>query len=276
MPFTPIIPLSGLGGWNFLERTLDRQMEIYNKSPDIARDVEYYLGNIDSISTLDEFMGDRRILKVALGAFGLSEEIDKGAFVRKVLEEGTLEDDSFANRLNNPNYISFAQAFSFGDFGFVSNDASNQRIVDQYRDESFEISLGEVDDDMRQALNFKREIGTIAERDLTEAGGWFQVMASLPLRSVVEAAFNLPSSFSQIDLDQQAEVLADRADQYFGSRSVDIFKDPENIDVAIRRFQLTRQIANGPASTSPAASAITILSGGLGSSGLENLILSNV
>ena len=36
-----------------------------------------------------DLVADRRLLKVALGAFGLEGEIDKKAFIRKVLEEGT-------------------------------------------------------------------------------------------------------------------------------------------------------------------------------------------
>ena len=254
---------------------MDRQTEIFDRSPDILRDVDYFTENIKNVETLDDLMGDRRLLKVALGAFGLDEELDKGAFVRKVLEEGTLEDDSFANRLNNPNYIAIAKVFTFGDGFFFQSDDLTDQLVRQYKDNQFEISLGEVDDDMRLALNFKREIGAIAEKDLTEAGGWFQVMASQPIRAVIETAFNLPVSFSQIDIDQQAGIFADKAEQFFGGRNVDIFRDPQIIDDAIRRFQLTQQINNGPDLTSSAASALTILGGGLGSDGLANLILSN-
>jgi len=88
MSFSPVIPSSGLIGWNFLQSTLDRQEDLFSKSPEINRDIEYFKENIGNIKTVDDFMGDRRIQKVALGAFGLGEEINKGAFVRKVLEEG--------------------------------------------------------------------------------------------------------------------------------------------------------------------------------------------
>ena len=99
MPFPPAIPLSGLAGFRFIERTYDRQFITFNKSPDFQREVEYFRENAGNITTVDQLMGDRRILAVVLGAFGLGDDIDKGAFIRKVIEEGTFEGDAFANRL---------------------------------------------------------------------------------------------------------------------------------------------------------------------------------
>jgi len=101
MPISPVLPTSGLTGWRFLNDSLETQETLFNSSPDISRDVDYFNENIGDIKTLDDFMGDRRILKVALGAFGLGDEINKGAFVRKVLEDGTEDRSAFAVRLNN-------------------------------------------------------------------------------------------------------------------------------------------------------------------------------
>jgi len=105
MPISPVLPTSGLTGWRFLNDSLETQETLFNSSPDISRDVDYFNENIGDIKTLDDFMGDRRILKVALGAFGLGDEINKGAFVRKVLEEGTEDRSAFAVRLNNSDYL---------------------------------------------------------------------------------------------------------------------------------------------------------------------------
>ena len=64
-----------------------------------------------------DLVADRRLLKVALGAFGLEGEIDKKAFVRKILEEGTADPASLANRLTDKSYYKLAEAFGFGDLG---------------------------------------------------------------------------------------------------------------------------------------------------------------
>ena len=73
MNFTPVVPLGGLSGWALLSRTSERQTDLFNKSPQIVRDTEYFEQNIAKITTAEGLVSDRRLLRVALGAFGLQE-----------------------------------------------------------------------------------------------------------------------------------------------------------------------------------------------------------
>lgn len=276
MPFSPIIPDSGLAGWNFLKISLPKQSELFNRSPDIQREIDYFSENSGSVETLDDLMSDRRLLKVALGAFGLSDEINKGAFVRKVLEEGTADREAFGVRLNNSDYLDLANNLVVGEDETLNITAETRdKIISQYRTETFEAEVGNVDNTMRLALNFEREIAELAGSGLSENAGWFRAMASVPVRTVLEGAFNLPEGFSQLDLDRQKEILSDKANSLYGGKSVDVFEDPEFIENSIRRFLLREQIDQGPSASTPGFAAISILSGGLGSAGIANLLLSN-
>lgn len=275
MPISPVLPTSGLTGWRFLNDSLETQEKLFNSSPDISRDVDYFNENIGDIKTLDDLMGDRRILKVALGAFGLGDEINKGAFVRKVLEEGTEDRSAFAVRLNNSDYLDMARTFDFSSGELTLSDSQRANITKQYQEETFEVSLGEVDNSMRLALNFQRDIAEIAEQGLSENAGWFKVMGSVPLRTVFESAFNMPSGFAQLDIDRQKELLSDKANSLFGGKSVDIFKDPEVIETTIRRYLLQEQVANGPSANTPGSAALSILTGGTSSASIINLLISN-
>ncbi|MCF6274148.1 MAG: DUF1217 domain-containing protein [Robiginitomaculum sp.] len=280
MPFAPVIPLGGLGGWRFLERTQDTQQALFNRSPDIQREVDYFKENIGNITSSAELVGDRRLLAVALGAFGLSDEINKQAFVRTVIDGGTFDPRSFANRLGNSNYLEFAKTFSFGnEGGFVVTTNRTNDIVGKFLTTQFEEAVGKVDNTMRLALNFKREMNDLAGQGLTRDTGWLRAMGSLPIRAVLESAFNLPTQFSQIGLDQQIDVLISKTKQLFGSDSVDIFSDPEILDDMVRRFHLREQINNGPDASTPGFAALSILQGsfggGLGAGGILNLFLSN-
>src|SRR5690606_39015084 len=89
MSFQPTIPMGGLAGWRFLERTAAAQRAAFERGPELARDIAYFQERIAAVGSAEELVADRRLLKVALGAFGLEDEIDKKAFVRKVLEGGT-------------------------------------------------------------------------------------------------------------------------------------------------------------------------------------------
>ena len=275
MPIAPVLPSSGLSGWNFLNATLPAQEKLFNSSADIARDVEYFKANIGDVKTLDDLMGDRRLQKVALGAFGLGEEIDKGAFVRKVLEEGTTDRSAFAVRLNNSDYLEMARAFDFSTGELSLSESDVESIVKNYQQESFEVSLGDVDNSMRLALNFKREISELASSGLSEAGGWFKAMGSAPLRAVLESAFNMPTGFSQLDIDKQKEMLSDKANQLFGGKSVEVFNDPDVIETTVRRYLLQEQVSSGPTSNTPGFAALSILTGSNPSASILNLITSN-
>jgi len=67
--------------------------------------------------------------------------------------------------------------FSSGELSLSESDVDS--LVTGYQQESFEISLGEVDNTMRLALNFKREIAELADKDLSESAGWFKAILEL-------------------------------------------------------------------------------------------------
>lgn len=278
MPFTPAILFGGLAGFRFVERTFDRQFEVFNKSPDIEREVAHFLEAAPNITTLDQLMDDRRALSVVLGAFGLDEDIDKRAFIRKVIEEGSTDDTAFARRLVEPAYREMAEALGFGDFGglLVFENTQNS-IVSRYRERQFELALGEVDLDMRLALNFRREAANIVEKASSDKIAWLGMLGSPPVRQVIEGALNLPTAFASIEIDQQVEEIAKRAESSLGISSPKQLLDSDVMDDAIERFLLSQQIRNGVVSNSTSgAIALTLLqSSGLGTLGQSNLFASN-
>lgn len=278
MPFSPALPVTGLAGLRFLERTKDQQMEVFNKSPDIQREVDYFLENAANFTSTEQLVGDRRALAVVLGAFGLDEDIDKAAFIRKVIEEGTFDTGSFANRLVDPAYREMSSALGFGDVGgLLVFENTRLNIVSQYRERQFELAVGDVDLDMRLVLNFKREISETANKNVNERTGWLLALGSPPMRQVVESALGLPSQFALIDIDQQVNEVIDRASNLFGIKDVSAFQDPALVDKFVDRFLLQQQVRNGStASTSSGSVALSLLSSaGLGSGAQASLFSSN-
>lgn len=280
MPIAPAIPVGGLAGFRFLERTYDRQFAAFNNSPDVDREVQHFLEKAEEITTVDQLMADRRVLGVVLGAFGLDDDLDKRAFIRKVIEEGTLDGNAFANRLVEPAYREMSEFLAFGDFGgTLIFESTRLNIVDRYRERQFELTVGEVDLDMRLALNFKREAAKIAAESAgsSENTGWLRLLGSQPLRSVLEGALVLPQQFALIDVDQQVEVIKERATNLLGSSSVTTLTDPENLDRMIDRFLLRQQaLSGGIAANTPGTVALGLLqSANLGAAGQQNLFASN-
>ena len=278
MYFTPAIGTGGYLGWRILEKTADKQMQTMESSPMLSKNVDYFRENISNAKTAEALVNDRRLLTVALGAYGLGDQINNKALIKKVLEGGTEDSDALANKLSDVRFRKFSEAFGYGNIDQGANvllDSFREDVIARYKTQEFENAVGDLDNDMRLALYFKRTIKSIAESDSSDATRWFQIMGDEPLREVVSTALNLPTALSQIDIDQQQEVFADSAEKYLDDSSPSVFQNKDAVDDVIRRFFLMRQIDKGPSSMTPGYAALTMLqSSGLGSASAANLILS--
>jgi len=261
MGFQPIVPFSGMAGWAFLQRTQPAQQEAFNASPELLRDTDYFAKNIAGVTTPADLVGDYRLLKVALGAFGLDDDLPNKAFIEKVLSEGTLDPDSFANRMVDKRYVALSEAFGF-DLGTPRTQLSDfaAPLLEAYRSRQFEIAVGNQNTDLRLAMTLDRDLPDIATRDNTADGKWFSVMGNEPLRKVFETALGLPATMATFDLDRQLEIFRDRSEAVFGNGEVDFFSATQARERLNELFLARSQITAGGSATSPAAIALALLS----------------
>lgn len=262
MSFTPALPLTGYAGWVFLKRTAATQQTVLNAQPEARRDETYFRENIGKIDTAAELVADRRLLKVALGAFGLEQDIDSKAFIQKVLEGGTLQAGSLANKLADKQYQKLSASFGFGDFKAPRNKLSDfpDKILAAYKARSFEVAVGTQNEDLRLAMNAEREMAALAAKSTTSNDArWYSVLGSPPLRRVLEKALGLPTAFSSLDIDRQLEAMKDKARSQFGTDQIADFGDPATMEKLLRRF-LIRSEAEAYRSQFGASAALTLMS----------------
>lgn len=259
--FQPIVPQNGLAGWRFLQRTYDAQFETFTKSVELQRDSDYFREKIGEAVTADALVSDRRLLTVALGAFGLADDLNNRYFIRKVLEEGTTDDEALANRFTDPRYAELSEAFGYGPAEFTKVDqlAFVEAIIDRFEANSFQIAAGDQQPAMRVALYAQREMSDISSMEGSNDAKWFTVMGDPPLRQLFESALNLPSSFGQIDLDQQLKVFQDRAKRVFGTDDLVRFSEPELLEDIITKFVVRDQINANSAAFSSSSVALMLL-----------------
>lgn len=279
MSFEPLIPAGGLLGYRVLTSTEAKQRATFEARPDIARDIDYFTRNIAAVKTPDDLVADRRLLRVALGAFGLDEDIDKRAFIRKILAEGTEDPEAFANRFVDPRYARLSRAFGFGDIGGarIGRQVFPQEITSQYSALQFEVAVGAQDESLRVALYFRRSIETYAKAEDPSGIAWLSVLGDLPMRRLFEGAFGLPETFAQLDIDRQRDELKAASRKAFGDDSLAVFTDPANVESAIRKYLARAAAASGPDQSTRGFAALAMLSSinsGLGQTGAQNLVLS--
>ena len=263
MSFQPILPSNGIVGWNFLQATYDKQFETFTKDVVLKRETDYFVENIGNIKSAEDLVNDRRLLTVALDAFSLGEDIDKKAFVEKILKDGTTADDALANKLGDERYVKFSEAFGFGPGDSVKTGMAQEMadLVYTNKVQAFEAAVGEQDHAMRVAMYGEREIVTLATDETGVDTKWFNVMGQPALREMFEVAMGLPSSLAKIDLDQQLETFKSKAQIVFGSDDISIFDDPEKRDQLVNTYLARQQIADFDVSQSSGATALMLLGG---------------
>lgn len=261
--YQPVLISSGLVGWQFLQRTYDQQLATFGESAQVKRDTDHFAERIGSISSAEELVADRQVLTVALGAFGLSDDINNTFFIQKMLSDGTTADDALANRFTDSRYRDFSEAFGLGPGelrgslrpGFADD------IIARFQANSFEIATGEQDDTMRIALHAERTLPDLVQSDGTDASKWFGIMGQPPLRSLFETALGLPAAFGQVDIDQQLTVFQERSESILGVSDPSEFADPETLDRLVTTFLARSQLTSIGTGASGAAIALTLLGG---------------
>ncbi len=245
MSFAPLIPAPGLAGWRYLERTLDRQEAAHARAPAALRDEAYFRQWIGQVRSAEELVADRRLLRVALTAFGLGEDINNRAFLTRVFDSDPGDRRSFAGRLTDKRYFEMAQAFGFRDPAGprILRPGMAEAVLQRAREQRFEQAVGAQDPNMRLALAAQRDLSRLAAQPGGDEARWYTILGTPSLRSVFDTAFGLPREFAALDLDRQVQVLRARTERLTGSAEVAQFTDPARIDRLINRFFVGAQLA---------------------------------
>lgn len=261
MSFQAVIPTGGIVGWRFLQRTQEAQMDAFAKAPQAQRDRDYFLENIGKVKTAADLVADRRLLGVALGAFGLQDDLPNKFFIQKILQDGTRDGAALANRLADRRYARLAEAFRFGpgEVPQTGNPGAMERIADRHQRQAFEISVGESDENLRIALYAQRELTEIAASKMSDEGKWFTIMGLPPLRSMFETALGLPKAFGQVDIDQQLSVFREKTSALTGQSGVDQFTDPEALERLTNLYLARSQINAASSGLSSGSVALSLL-----------------
>lgn len=257
MTFNPVIPFAGLSGWAFLKKTDEAQREAFSNSSTIQRDIDYFKEKMPQTLSSEQLVQDRRLLGVALGAFGLEDDINNKFFIQKIIDDGVIDQNSLANSLADPRYAELSTAMN--DLRrFTDPSAFAQDIASRYTERSFERAVGDQNNDFRLALNLERNFQELGEKDNANDTKWFSIMGNPPLRTVFETALRLPSSIGSIPIDDQLNVFKSRSESVFGTNDVSILALPDNQETIVRSFLLQSQLSQIQG-ISPGQTALTLL-----------------
>lgn len=190
MSFPITVGAGGIAGWKLLQHAEAKTKETLARDPVVKRELDYYRERVQHVQSVDELVGDYRMLSVALKAHGLETEIKNRGLIKKVLESDLSDPRSLANRLTDKRYLRLAESFDFNGKSAGGVDSSippEERIgLKGYSKEVYGFSARQKDKLVELAANSKNDFAF-----------WKEARISPSLVNMFTVALNLPVDFGK-------------------------------------------------------------------------------
>ena len=227
-------------------QNLARYQAMTAAEPAVKSATAYYKANIGKATSIQDFVGNYRLLSYALDAYGLGDQINNTALIAKVLEGGVANPKSLANTLTNSNWKAFAAAFDFVGNGAssVSSTSAVKTTTGDYVEQQLESDQGQQDPGVQLALYFQRVAPTVTSE--------YSILADPNLLEVAQTIFGLSPSTSATDIDAQAKSLSELM-------PLSDLQNPKTLQKLTERFTAMYDLTYGPGSG--ATTSLTVSSG---------------
>jgi hypothetical protein len=218
----------------------------------------YFATNITGVHSVTDLLADSKLTNFILTANGIDPKTVTTDTLKKAFAADPTDPKSFVNTAAGAQFKKIVQAFNFDLDGNLTNTkqgtAQNAAAVantdDLYLHQTLESQEGETSDGVRLALYFQRKAPDI--------NSIYDIMSDSALYQVITTTFSLPSSISNMDVDQQAKMLGNLV-------NVSDLQDPDKVTKLLQRFSAMYDLQN----TSTSSPALSILQGTSGSVGIS-------
>ena len=226
-------------------QNLPRYQAMTAAEPAVKTATAYYEANIGSVTSIQDLVGNYRLLSYALNAYGLGDQINATALITKVLEGGVSNPKSLANTLTDSRWKAFAAAFNFAGNGAASVSAPSavQTTSNDYVEQQLESDQGAQDVGVQLALYFQRVAPTVTNE--------FGILADPNLIQVAQTIFGLSPATSATNINTQAQTLSKLM-------PVSDLQDPAKLKQLTERFTAMYDLTYGP--SSGATTSLTVSS----------------
>ncbi|MBW8282060.1 MAG: DUF1217 domain-containing protein [Rhizobium sp.] len=214
-------------------------------------EAEYYQDKVASLKTLDEFLGDRRLVDVALVAKRIDPSQVTDDFMKEVFASDLGDPKSFVHEQKDSRFAELLASFNFNEHGKVASTASGgiqtpgevREELNLFLRQTLETEEGNSNPGVRLALYFERMAGTITSA--------YDILGDTALLEFFRTTYSLPAELSSMDIDQQARIV---------EKNMELAElaDPDKLSKLVRRFTIMYDLENGGGS-SP---SLSILMGG--------------
>lgn len=241
--------MSALAIYSQIDTLLPKRIAKYSENKLVQKDIEFVREEMAKIESIDDFMGNYRLLEKVLTAYGLEEEIAKRGYIERILTSDMGDKKSLVNVVSDDRYREMASdlLFSTG-FAAAKADSTLQKIEDKLIKVGVEKQLNDLAPGVRQAIRFKEtaEKGSIKNT--------FDLIANPILKEVIFGARNYPDILKAANVDALAKTIEKTVD-------IDRFDDPKYVDKIIRQYLAVQDASGASAPGGPASPQASLLQG---------------
>jgi hypothetical protein len=218
-----------------VSQNLSRYQAMTAAEPAVKSATAYYEANIGSVTSIQDFVDNYRLLSYALDAYGLGDQINAKALVTQVLEGGVANPNSLANTLSDARWRAFAAAFNFtdGSGSSVSSTSAIETTTSDYVEQQLESDQGVQNVGVELALYFQRVAPTVTSE--------YGVLADPNLLEAAQTIFGLSPATSAENIDTQAQTLSQLM-------PISDLQDPTKLKQLTERFTAMYDLTYGPGS----------------------------
>jgi hypothetical protein len=217
---------------------------------DATEEAGYYAEQMQAIGSLQEFLGNARLVNFVLEAHGIDPESVDADFMKQLFASDLDDPKSFANQQDDYRFAQIVGSFNFNAEGEIAERESGiQGRLGQmtteylYVQQSLEEEVGEDNAGARLALYFKRM--------MPELNTAYDILGDTALLEVFRTTFDMPAEMSTMDIDKQKALI----DRYM---DLEELQDPDKLEKFIGRFTAMYDLAN----ESDQSSVLSLFSGG--------------
>ncbi len=205
----------------------------------------YYASTIGTITNVDNFLKDPRLVNYALSAYGLTKANLTTTQLRQILTSDPLDPTSFINKPENAQYRPLDVAYNFGTDGsaiavpanVVQDRSDLVATTDGYVEQTMETEAGGQSTGAQLALYFLKKAPSITSP--------YQLLVDKALLQFTQTALGLSSMMSQANIDTQAAMITKKL-------NLADLQDPTKLNKLIARFAALYDVTNSDGSqTSP-------------------------
>lgn len=193
------------------------------KEPQVKREIAAFRAGVAQAASAEELLSNPAVMKVLLGANGLTDQEPYLALARKALLSDPSDDKALVNKLSDRRWKSVALTYQFGQKGMaiLRDPKVLDTIAQAYAEISWRKSLDETTPGLSDALAFREQAGKVQST--------LQILGDPVLRRVVTTALGLPLEIAFQSLEAQQKAVDTRLD-------ITRLHDPKFLESFTQRF----------------------------------------